>query len=115
MNVKLGYLALREYEDICNQVLSTAFGSEMEKVTGSWRKLHNGELRNCYSSSFSLHDSVTKAFCGFTISVQLFQGLPWSPCPFALRHSVCIGVLTSAVLSGWFVQSCLYNFLFYAE
>jgi hypothetical protein len=51
VNVKLRYLALREYEDIWNQVLSKVFGSEREKVTGLWRKLHNGGLLNCYSSS----------------------------------------------------------------
>jgi hypothetical protein len=33
-----------------NRVLRRIFGPKMDEVTGSWRKLHNEELRNLYSS-----------------------------------------------------------------
>jgi hypothetical protein len=32
-----------------NGVLRRIFGPKMDKVTGEWRKLHNGELHNLYS------------------------------------------------------------------
>jgi hypothetical protein len=33
-----------------NRVLSRIFDPKRDKVTGGWRKLHNGELHNLYSS-----------------------------------------------------------------
>jgi hypothetical protein len=33
-----------------NRVLRGIFGPKMDEVTGEWRKLHNGELHNLYSS-----------------------------------------------------------------
>jgi hypothetical protein len=39
---------LRVFE---NRVLRRVFGPKREEVTGEWRKLTNGELRNFYSSS----------------------------------------------------------------
>jgi hypothetical protein len=33
-----------------NRALRRIFGSKRDKVTGGWRKLHNEELRNSYSS-----------------------------------------------------------------
>jgi hypothetical protein len=33
-----------------NRVLKRIFGLTRDEVTGEWRKLHNGELRNLYSS-----------------------------------------------------------------
>jgi hypothetical protein len=33
-----------------NRVLRRIFGSERDEVTGGWRKLHNEELHNLYSS-----------------------------------------------------------------
>jgi hypothetical protein len=33
-----------------NMVLRRIFGPKGDEVTGEWRKLHNGELRNLYSS-----------------------------------------------------------------
>jgi hypothetical protein len=33
-----------------NTVLRTIFGPKWDEVTGEWRKLHNGELRNLYTS-----------------------------------------------------------------
>jgi hypothetical protein len=33
-----------------NRVLRRVFGPKRDEVTGEWRKLHNGELHNLYSS-----------------------------------------------------------------
>jgi hypothetical protein len=33
-----------------NRAFSRIFGSKMDEVTGGWRKLHNDELHNLYSS-----------------------------------------------------------------
>jgi len=38
---------LRVFE---NRVLKRIFGTKREEVTGEWRKLHNEELTNPYSS-----------------------------------------------------------------
>jgi hypothetical protein len=38
---------LRVFE---NRVLRKIFGPKKDEVTGEWRKLHNEELRNLYSS-----------------------------------------------------------------
>jgi hypothetical protein len=38
---------LRVFE---NRVLRRIFGPKRDKVTGEWRKLHNGEFHNLYSS-----------------------------------------------------------------
>jgi hypothetical protein len=46
-------LALREEHRLRvfeNRVLRGIFGPKKEKGTGEWRKLHNGELHNLYSS-----------------------------------------------------------------
>jgi hypothetical protein len=32
-----------------NRVLRRIFGPNRDEVTGEWRKLHNGELRDLYS------------------------------------------------------------------
>jgi hypothetical protein len=34
-----------------NRMLRRIFGPTRDEVTGHWRKLHNGELRNLYSSA----------------------------------------------------------------
>jgi hypothetical protein len=39
---------LRVFE---NRVLRRIFGPTRDEVTGEWRKLHNGELHNLYSSA----------------------------------------------------------------
>jgi hypothetical protein len=41
-------LGLRVFE---NRVLRRIFGPKRDKVTGGWRKLHNEELHNLYSSA----------------------------------------------------------------
>jgi hypothetical protein len=33
-----------------NKVLRTIFGPKIDEVAGGWRKLHNEELHNLYSS-----------------------------------------------------------------
>jgi hypothetical protein len=38
---------LRVFE---NRILRRIFGPKRDKVTGEWRKLHNEELHNLYSS-----------------------------------------------------------------
>jgi hypothetical protein len=35
---------------VVNRVLRRIFGPKRDEVTGEWRKLHSGELRNLYSS-----------------------------------------------------------------
>jgi hypothetical protein len=35
-----------------NRVLRRIFGPKRDEVTGEWRKLHNEELRNLYSSPY---------------------------------------------------------------
>jgi hypothetical protein len=42
---------LRAFE---NRVLRRIFGSKIDEVTGEWRKLHNEELHNLYSSPDNL-------------------------------------------------------------
>jgi hypothetical protein len=39
---------LRVFE---NRVLRAMFGPKRDEVTGEWRKLHNGEIHNLYTSS----------------------------------------------------------------
>jgi hypothetical protein len=51
--VKLGCLTLREEHRLRvfeNRVLRRIFGPKRDEVTCQWRKLHNGELHNLYSS-----------------------------------------------------------------
>jgi hypothetical protein len=53
MGVKLGSLTLREKHRLKvfeNRVLKRIFGLKKDEVTGGWRKLHNEELHNLYSS-----------------------------------------------------------------
>jgi hypothetical protein len=53
MGVKLGSLTLREEHRLRvseNRVLRRIFGPKRYEVTGEWRKLHNEELHNLYSS-----------------------------------------------------------------
>jgi hypothetical protein len=52
MNIKAFFVVreehrLRVFE---NRVLRRIFGSNKDEVTGEWRKLHNEELHNLYSS-----------------------------------------------------------------
>jgi hypothetical protein len=52
MGVKLG-LTLREEHRLRafeNRVLRRILGPKRDEVTGEWRKLHNEELHNLYSS-----------------------------------------------------------------
>jgi hypothetical protein len=54
MGVKLGLLTLREEHRLRvfeNRVLRRIFGPKRNEVTGDWRKLHEEELRNLYSSA----------------------------------------------------------------
>jgi hypothetical protein len=49
----MNYLTSREEHRLRvfeNRVLRRIFGPNRDKVTGDWRKLHNEELHNLYSS-----------------------------------------------------------------
>jgi hypothetical protein len=51
--VKLGLLTLRDEHRLRvfeNRVLRGMCGPKRDEVTGGWRKLHNEELHNLYSS-----------------------------------------------------------------
>jgi PAS domain-containing protein len=53
MGVKLG-VTLREEHGLMvfeNRVLRRIFGQKRDEETGEWRKLHNEELRDVYSST----------------------------------------------------------------
>jgi hypothetical protein len=53
MSVKHGLLTVRDENKLRvfeNRVLRRIFGPKKDGVTGGWRKLHNGELHNLYSS-----------------------------------------------------------------
>jgi hypothetical protein len=53
MGVKLGLLTLREEHRLGvfgNRVLRRIFGPKRFEIRGGWRKLHNEELHNLYSS-----------------------------------------------------------------
>jgi hypothetical protein len=41
-----------------NRTLRRIFGPEREKVAGNWRRLHNEELHNLYSSRILLGSNV---------------------------------------------------------
>jgi hypothetical protein len=54
MGVKLGLLTLREEQRLRvfeNRVLRRIFEPKRDEVMGEWRKLHNKELHDLYSSS----------------------------------------------------------------
>jgi hypothetical protein len=54
MGVKLGLLTLREEHRLRmfeNRMMRRIFGQKRGVVTGGWRKLHNEELHNLYSST----------------------------------------------------------------
>jgi hypothetical protein len=49
----VGTLTVREEHKLRvfeNRVLRRIFGPKRDRVTGEWRKLHNGELHDLYSS-----------------------------------------------------------------
>jgi hypothetical protein len=53
MGVKLGSLTLKEEHRLkvfVNRVLTRMFGPKREEVVGNWRRLHNEELHNLYTS-----------------------------------------------------------------
>jgi hypothetical protein len=47
LNIKGGTFNLRMFE---NRVLRRIFGPKRDEVKGDWKKLHNEELHNLYSS-----------------------------------------------------------------
>jgi hypothetical protein len=45
------------------RVLRRIFGHKRDEVTGGWRKLHNGELHNLYSSPIILRMIKSRRIC----------------------------------------------------
>jgi uncharacterized membrane protein len=48
--VVVSYIEERRLRVFENRVLRKIFGPKRDEVTGEWRKLHNEELRDLYSS-----------------------------------------------------------------
>jgi hypothetical protein len=46
-----------------NTVLKKAIGPKREEFLGSWRRLHNEELRNLYASAYGDHIEVADEKC----------------------------------------------------
>jgi hypothetical protein len=44
------HVICNEIGELENRVLRRIFGPKVDEVTGGWRKLHNEELHNLYSS-----------------------------------------------------------------
>jgi hypothetical protein len=57
----MGEHRLRVFE---NRVLRRIFGQKRDEVTGDWRKLHNEELHNLYSSPNIMIDSRRMKWSG---------------------------------------------------
>jgi hypothetical protein len=54
MGLKLGfshYRKNRKFRILENRVLRRIFGPKREEVAGGWRRLHNEELHNLYTST----------------------------------------------------------------
>jgi hypothetical protein len=47
-----------------NRVLKRIFGPKRDEVTGGWRKLHNEELHNLYSSPHRMSKSKRMRWAG---------------------------------------------------
>jgi hypothetical protein len=61
-----GESKLRVFE---NRVLKRIFGQKRDEVTGEWRKLHNKELNDLYSSPSSGGDKIEKNEMGRAYSM----------------------------------------------
>jgi hypothetical protein len=63
-------LTLREEHGVRvfeNRVLRRIFGPKRDEVTGGWRKLHNEELHNLYSSPSIILTAILILYIGFII------------------------------------------------
>jgi hypothetical protein len=63
MAVKFGLLTLREEHRLRvfeNRVLREIFGSKRDEVTEEWRKMHNWELQNLYSSPDIIRQIISR-------------------------------------------------------
>jgi hypothetical protein len=49
-NFRFWYVNLNKFRPFENRVLRRIFGPRRDEVTGDWRKRHNEELHNLYSS-----------------------------------------------------------------
>jgi hypothetical protein len=57
-----------------NRVLRRIFGPKGDEVTGEWRKLHNGELHNLYSSPDIIRQIKSRRMSGWGIWHALERG-----------------------------------------
>jgi hypothetical protein len=55
-----------------NRVLRMVFGPKRDEVTGEWRKLHNEELRDWYSSSSIIRIIKARRWAGHV--TQMWRG-----------------------------------------
>jgi hypothetical protein len=55
------YLLVRKLSVLENRVLRRIFGPKRYEVTGGWRKLHNDELHNLYSSPSIIRMTKSKS------------------------------------------------------
>jgi hypothetical protein len=69
MGAKLGLTLREELRVFENRVLRRIFGPNRDEVTGDWRKLHNEELHNLYSSP-----STASVLASFFIYFNLHSG-----------------------------------------
>jgi hypothetical protein len=53
-----------------NRVLRKIFGLKRDEVTGEWRRLHNGELHNLYSSPDIIRQIKTMSEVGGACGTQ---------------------------------------------
>jgi len=79
MDVKTWPLTLREERRLGvfeNRVLRRIFGPKRDEVTGEWRRLHNEELNDLYSSTniFRVIKSRTK-WAGYVLCVGESKGV----------------------------------------
>jgi hypothetical protein len=73
---------LRVFEQ---RVLRRIFGPRRDEVTGDWRKLHNEELHNLYSSPKNMpHICNSKNCGGFSCGTLIFT----SPNPGVARNTI---------------------------
>jgi hypothetical protein len=71
-----------------NRVLRRIFGPKRDEVTGGWRKLHNEELHNLYSSPNTITKSRRMRWAGHVARIRekrnahrIFVGTPEGKSP----------------------------------
>jgi hypothetical protein len=68
-----------------NRVLRRMFGPKREEVMGDWRKLHNGELHNLYSSPDIIREIKSRRMrwahhvAGMGVGINVYRVLVGKP------------------------------------